>query len=82
MDIEVSQTTFGGFVFEPMTDAGRQWVQDVVERNPDYPVLQRPDGCMTGFNANAIGIEPCDFDAFCDDLTEAGLGSNIEKNGA
>jgi hypothetical protein len=82
MDIEVSRTAFGGFAFEPTTDAGRHWVQGVVERNPDYPVFRHPDPCLTGFGDDAIGVEPCDFDAFATDMVDAGIISNSVAKGA
>jgi hypothetical protein len=81
MDIEVSRTAFGGFAFQPMTDAGRDWVKAVVKRNPDYPVFRHPDPCLSNFDADAIGVEPCDFDAFAADMVDAGIISNIEAKG-
>ena len=81
MDIELYQTAFGGLVFEPMTDAGHQWLQDVVERNPDYPIYQHLDGCMAGFSNDALGVESCDFEAFAADMIDAGIKSNIEAKG-
>jgi hypothetical protein len=77
MDVEISALSFGGWAFEPLTQAGRTWIADVTARNPDYPFFQASDGCMCGFPVGSIGFEPKDFDAFFDDMQDAGIKSNI-----
>ena len=69
-DIQIHPIAFGGYAFEPLTDAGRQWARNVTS---GYPVFRSPDGCMTGFSHDAFGIEPCDYGAFTDDLRDSGL---------
>jgi hypothetical protein len=73
-DILIHHISFGGRAFEPLTGAGRDWCEDVLARNPDYSVFKAGDGCMTGFDdPAAFGCEPCDFDAFAEDIISAGL---------
>jgi hypothetical protein len=75
-DILIHSIAFGGRAFEPLTDAGRAWCRDVRKRNNEtdgYPVFRPGDACMTGFDNPAFGCEPCDFDAFAEDIIDAGL---------
>lgn len=72
-DIRIFRLTFGGAAFEPLTDAGRAWCSDVLARNPDYSVFKAGDGCMAGFSDPAFGCEPYDFQAFAEDINDAGL---------
>jgi hypothetical protein len=73
MDVIIYPLAFGGRAFEPVTDKGKVWCEDVLSRNPDYPVFRSPDGCMAGFSDEAFGVEPQDFEAFADDARDAGL---------
>jgi hypothetical protein len=76
-DVRIHAIAFGGRAFEPITDDGKAWARNVVSCNPDYPIFRAPDRCMTGFDPDAFGVEPCDFEAFLDDLNAAGLKGEI-----
>jgi hypothetical protein len=73
-DILIHVIAFGGRAFEPLTDKGHDWCEKVRAENDDNPSVYIPfDACMTGFDDPAFGCEPCDFEAFAEDIISAGL---------
>jgi hypothetical protein len=49
---------FGGVAFEPVTDAGADWLADYASEADN--VFRTGDACMEGLPYDAIGFEPRD----------------------
>ena len=70
-DLIAHPLPFGGLALVPVSDAGRDWLEDVRVDGRCY--FYQFDACMAGFPADAIGFEPQEWPEIVTAARDAGL---------
>lgn len=72
-DLILHRLAFGGFAFEPVTEAGMTFLEDFVAPDGGLSIFTNEDACMAGFSDYAVGFEPQDFGQVYDCAAACGL---------
>lgn len=71
-DLAAHPLPFGGLALVPVSDAGRDWLEDT-EFLLGGAAFTPADPCMAGFPSDAIGFEPQDWPEIVTAARDAGL---------